>query len=185
MKAIKKLGQGVLVAIGVLGLAGTVSAAPQAITTCKSITVSGPYVLTKNLTAAGDCLVVKASNVTIDLGGYVLTGNGTGRGVFADVGFGFRGIVVRNGVVTGFAHGVLLGGFNHVVDDVRVFDMTGSGIYVGDGSLVKGSVASDNGDFGIWLVCPASAIGNTAVGNGFPNLFQNGAGCVLSQNLAP
>ena len=185
MTTIKKLGQVVLVALGVLGLAGTVSAAPQAITACKTITVSGPYVLTRNLSAVGDCLVVKAMNVTIDLGGYVLTGNGAGRGIVVEPGFNFRGIVVRNGVVTDFAYGIMLSGPNNVVEDVRVFDMTGAGIYVGNGSLVKGSVASNNGDFGIWLVCPASAIGNTAVSNGLGGLLQQGAGCVSSQNLAP
>ena len=183
MRTIKKLGQGVLLALGVLGLAGTVSAAPLAITTCKAITVSGPYVLTKNLTAAGNCLVVKASDVTIDLGGYVLTGNGTGSAI--SDGVGVNGTVVRNGVIRNFGYGMDLQGSNNLIDEVRVFDTTQGGIFVGTGSLVKGSLANDNNVFGIWLQCPASAIANTAFGNTGFNFATSGVGCVNSQNLAP
>ena len=47
------------------------------ISKCGTISKPGSYVLTRNLTAIGDCLVVAANFVTIDLGGWVITGNGT------------------------------------------------------------------------------------------------------------
>ena len=43
---------------------------------CTKITKPGFYVLTRNLTATGDCLVVAANFVTIDLGGWVITSTG-------------------------------------------------------------------------------------------------------------
>jgi hypothetical protein len=186
MKTIKKLVQGMLVALGVLGLAAAASAAPKSITTCRTIDDPGSYLVTKNLTATGNCLVVKASHVTIDLGGYVLSGNGTGTGIKDTVG-GLRGVTVRNGTVRGFDDGIVLIGFSGMVDQVRVHDNVSLGIYVGPGYLVKASVASNNGSFGIGLQCPASAVGNTAIDNidlG-DNLVTFGTGCVLSQNLAP
>ena len=51
------------------------------ISKCGTISKPGSYVLTRNLTANGDCLVVAANFVTIDLGGWVITGNGTGGGI--------------------------------------------------------------------------------------------------------
>ncbi len=204
MKAIKKLGQGVLVAIGVLGLAGAVSAAPKSITSCKTIDEPGSYLVTRNLTGSGICLYVDADDVAIDLGGYVLRGNGTGDGVTANA---YRkGITVRNGTVTNFNSGVSLFGTGSIVEQVRAHDNTSYGIIVGNGALVKSSIASDNGDDGIFadpsslitgsvatgnglrglvMWCPASAVSNTTTNNAGGNLVTVGAGCVLSQNLAP
>ena len=50
------------------------------ISKCTTISKPGSYVLTRNLTASGDCLMVAANFVTLDLGGWVITGNGTGTG---------------------------------------------------------------------------------------------------------
>ena len=46
---------------------------------CGTITDSGSYAVKKNLVAEGDCIVVAADYVTIDLGGFTLTG-GTLKG---------------------------------------------------------------------------------------------------------
>jgi hypothetical protein len=182
MKMMKKLGQGILVAIAVLGLAGAASAAPKSISSCKTIDDPGSYLVTKNLTATGDCLIVAAPNVTLDLGGYVLTGNGTGKGIWV-VPAG-RGAVIRNGTLTDFGGGILAG-FNTTVDQVRVYDSANYGIYVSSGSTVRNSVASNNVLYGLQLQCPSSAIGNVVADNVVTNLVTSGAGCVLSQNIAP
>jgi hypothetical protein len=202
MKTIKKLGQGVLVAIAVVGLAGTASAAPKSINSCKTIDEPGSYIVTKNLTTSGQCLGVAASNVTIDLGGHVLSGGGISYGVVANN--SRTGITVRNGTVTGFFNGIHLQGPGNIVEQIRAHDNAWSGIVVGPGSLVRSSVAYGNGeygiaagvashvtgnlatgnDFGIGLWCPASAVANTTVDNISFNLA-SGAGCFSSQNLAP
>ena len=51
------------------------------ITTCQTISQPGSYELANNLTATGDCLVITADGVTIDLAGFSIVGsNTTGRG---------------------------------------------------------------------------------------------------------
>jgi hypothetical protein len=185
MKTMKKLGQGMLVAIGVLGLVGVASAGPKTITSCKTIDEPGSYLVTKNLTANGDCLKVAVAGVTIDLGGWVLTGNGTGVGI-QDLYAGAQATVVRNGMVRGFDDGIALSQGNNIIEHVRVLNSASVGISVGPGSLVKNSVVSNSATFGIGLSCPASAIGNTVTNNGLDdNIIMFGAGCVSFHNLAP
>src|SRR2546428_5578353 len=64
-----------------------------AISACTAITTSGSYILTRNLVAAGNCLVVAADFVTTDLAGHTISGNGTGGGITtgSDVGITVRG----------------------------------------------------------------------------------------------
>jgi len=205
MNAMKTLGQGLLVTICVLGLAGAVSAAPKAISSCKIIDEPGSYIVTKNLMGSGHCLRVHASHVTIDLGGYVLSGDGTGTGVVADD--SRTGVSVRNGTVTGFGDGINLAGPGGIVEQIRAHGNTFDGVVVGPGYVVKASVASENGGDGIKAAnggsqitgnvtmgngfqgisvwCPASLVANSAIDNAGGNLVTVGGGCVLSQNAAP
>ena len=53
-------------------------AAPKTLNDCKTITDPGAYVVGKNISASGDCFVIAADNVNLDLDGFVITGNGTG-----------------------------------------------------------------------------------------------------------
>ncbi|MGH9900357.1 MAG: hypothetical protein ACRD68_00800, partial [Pyrinomonadaceae bacterium] len=77
------------------------AAARKPIRSCQTIDDSGSYLLTKSLTAAGDCLVIAADNVTVDLNGFTITGDGTGKGI-TDGGAQLKNITVRNGGVTNF-----------------------------------------------------------------------------------
>src|SRR5438067_296876 len=79
-----------------------VAAAPTKITTCGAIAAPGSYVLDNNLNAAGDCLLVSADFVTIDLNGFVIIGS-------APSGIGIRGgpgarhdIVIHDGTIENF-----------------------------------------------------------------------------------
>ena len=96
---------GVIASVVVLGAGPALGAQLSA---CTTISQRGSYELTRNLTARGDCLVVAANFVTIDLGGWVIAGNGTGSGI-TDQEAARRGIAVRNGTVTNFDAGVALG----------------------------------------------------------------------------
>lgn len=71
-----------------------------------SITKPGSYVLESNLTAAGtDGIDIKnASNVSINLNGYTLTGDTSGIGINAQG--EINNIIVQNGAITGFGSGV-------------------------------------------------------------------------------
>ena len=66
-------------------------------------TVTTDVTLTADLDCTGTALTVGASNITIDLGGHVITGTDTSIGL---VGQDFDGITVRNGAIEGFAFGV-------------------------------------------------------------------------------
>jgi hypothetical protein len=62
-------------------------AAPTAISACQPISQPGSYVLTTNIVASGDCLVIAlgVDAVTIDLAGFSISGNGTGTGIRTSV----------------------------------------------------------------------------------------------------
>src|SRR5215467_11079290 len=68
---------------------------PIEITQCQTISQPGSYKLVNNLTATGDCIVITAQDVTLDLNGFEISGNGTGSAI---VGTGAQvRTVVRNG----------------------------------------------------------------------------------------
>ncbi len=138
----------------------------------------------KNLNATANCLVIAADFVTLDLGGFVLTGNGSGEGV-SDPFPGHKGVVVRNGTVTNFQTGIFLAGVGSRVEGVQAISNTGegiatffvgivtgsmaisnggAGISIGNG-VVTGNSAIANGADGIFVFCPSNIIGNTAVRN--------------------
>jgi hypothetical protein len=56
-------------------------AAPTFLIACQAITISGSYVVGQNISATGDCFITQADYVTINLGGYAVSGDGTGSGV--------------------------------------------------------------------------------------------------------
>ncbi|MDF5757218.1 right-handed parallel beta-helix repeat-containing protein [Spongiactinospora sp. TRM90649] len=66
-------------------------------------TLTGSVTLTADLTCAGHALTVDADNVTIDLNGHEIIGNGTGNAITVRA---RKGISVSNGVIRNFANGV-------------------------------------------------------------------------------
>jgi parallel beta-helix repeat protein len=186
------------------------AAAVTNIDSCRTITQSGSYRLIKNLQAEGDCLIVAADFVTIDLNGHTIAGNGTGRGV-TDLDQERHGIVVRNGTITNFRSEGVPGGvilrrsIGSVVERLRVIN-NDVGIEVGRGSIVSGNIASGNrvgilalqegntvtgnvatdNDFGIEIRCPNNVIGNTMTNNKTQNLATGlRSDCNLRDNVAP
>src|SRR5688572_20721156 len=129
------------VALGCAGFAPVVlaAAAPDNINNCRTITQPGSYLVRDNLTASGDCLVVQADFVTIDLNGFVISGNGPGVGI-SDVNVERRGITVRNGTITGFGNGVGLRASRGVtVENIRAIANGNNGVSVGQLATVRGS----------------------------------------------
>ena len=85
------------------GYAETITAVPF------TIKKSGTYTIDQNLTSAGvgGAIVVKASNVVIDLSGFTLASStGSGTGVFNND--ESANIIIQNGTISGFEFGVLL-----------------------------------------------------------------------------
>lgn len=184
------------------------AAIPRVITRCQTINVSGSYVLLRNLTATGDCLVLEVDDVTIDLDGHTITGDGTGNGIW-DGDAARQNITIRNGVITNFSTGINLSdvgetpssrsvveriravqntfagirpGSNSIVKDCIVSDNGNHGIFAREGSLITGNVVNNNNNTGILVICPSNLIGNTATGNGVNNIFTPFGGCTLYNN---
>jgi hypothetical protein len=168
---------------------------------CTVIDRPGSYARTTNIkatpaqlkTPGPACILILADFVTLDLGGFSITGPGAGFGVYSTAGPGHYlvGTLVTNGIVTNFHRGIALEGAGQTAEKVRV---KGNGVWVtldgigmkvngvqafgnatagvlcfsGSGNTVQDSViTSGNGD-GINLnACSArNIIGNTVVGNG-------------------
>jgi hypothetical protein len=150
-----------------LVISGMIYAAPRTLNNCTTITESGAYVLGRNVAATGDCLVVAADFVNIDLDGFVLTGNGTGSGVTEQLAVGRRGVTVRNGVITGFQNGVALSHSNGLtIDSLQVTANAGAGITAGDQASITRSHVSFNINRGISVGFRAMISGNNVNDNG-------------------
>ena len=142
-------------------------AAPRVINSCQTLTEPGSYVVNRNLQATGDCLVVAADFVTIDLDGFVISGSGTGFGVGSPTLVVRRSIAVRNGAITGFGTGVYLDYASDVtIERVIASANAGTGIVVGNYSSVRGSQAVTNGGTGIRVGIGGNVNGNTVARNG-------------------
>lgn len=138
--------------LGAFATAATAKKEASSIKACVTITESGSYVLTENLTAVGvDCLIVTVDDVTIDLAGFTITGNDTaGTGGVTDDGVVRDNIAVHNGTIRDFERGVDLQFTDGaVVEAIRAVSNTGIGIVVDDDSVVTRSVARDNGGGGV------------------------------------
>jgi hypothetical protein len=172
----------IALAAACLALSSSVLAAPQILNNCTTISQPGSYVVNRNLSAAGDCLVVAVDSVTIDLDGFTISGNGTGAGIVESPALATRrNVTVRNGAVTGFANGVSLPhGESVTVERVNASGNTGIGISVGNYATVRASHASFNGGTGIRAELGASVSGNAVARNAGSGISVSEGGNVSS-----
>lgn len=112
-----------------------------------AIAAPGSYFLIKNLSGAPatDGITVGASNVTLDLNGFTLTGAGSGSAVAATAGVK-TGLVVRNGSITGWTYGIYVVGavVRSEFSDLRLSANGFTGLAIGNGSVVRNVLASGN-----------------------------------------
>jgi hypothetical protein len=151
-----------------------------------TITAPGNYILTKNLTSAGTCIAIQADNVTVDLQGHTITGNGTGFGI-TDGGFDDSDLVIANGTVQDFSgaiivnssHPVTISGmtiqknagsqtialFSATVFGSKIDDNAGIGIRINgdEPSAILNSEVSRNGDAGIITLSGPTIVANSEV----------------------
>ena len=155
-------------------------------------TISSPgfYFLGKDLSTTGNGITVETDNVTIDLMGFSITGDGaTGLGIHIS---GRSNVEIRNGTVRNFGSGIysVATGDNCRIINIRALNNAANGIkLVGRNHLVEKCNASGNGTRGIWAygyyymlkgnVCSgnsSSGIDCTAGGNLLDNVvYGNGA----------
>ena len=115
------------------------------------ISQPGSYYLTRNLTGAAGTtgIAVNASNVTIDLGGFTLTGGSTnGAGIEATQ---YQwGIHVTNGNFKDWGTAIALSPVVYSrVDNVTVIDAQNVGINLGPGSLLEDCNVSSGANEGV------------------------------------
>lgn len=155
-----------------------------------TITKPGSYVLTRNITnnssKGANSVLIKSSNVTIDLQGFVIsaTGSATGGGILIDpqAPSPITNVVIRNGIITGFQGAGVSAGTGARISGLNVTN-NGSGISCGTGCVVRDNVIQGNAGAGI--------IFSDATGGYLGNILQgnNGGGAQvvngtsLQQNL--
>jgi hypothetical protein len=144
-----------MLVLGLL-LPTALAAGPTEITSCTTITESGSYVLANNLAPAapGDCIVIAADYVTLDLRGFTIRGvvaprptGRTGTGIttskfpVSDPASGpvppgsytgFKGITVRDGSIVDFQGAVRIAGSEVQIERIRSVANSGYGIVVSD-----------------------------------------------------
>lgn len=172
--------------------AGTTPAwAVTDITFCDEITRPGSYRVTQDLSCRScpQCLLIDASNVTIDLQGHSITGDGTttSAGIKVPRSAGVSNIEVRNGTVVSFGVGIQLEGAKQSrIERMRVFDNKQFGILADSQSAVVSNIAARNGGTGIQVGVDigggASVVmDNVATENGRTGIVADG---VVRNNVA-
>jgi parallel beta-helix repeat protein len=154
-----------------------------------TIGTSGSYRLTGNLTVPGnkDGIAITASNVTIDLNGFSISGPGVGSGNGISSGVSSANITVENGTVTGFQRGIEFSGNNDIVKSVHADSNSSAGILTANNAVIEGCTANSNSDDGIICGKDCAISGNTANNNGITGISVAGpgaAGLILHNNIS-
>src|SRR5216684_3744511 len=146
------LGAAALIAIGSSRAAATNIAA------CGTFGADS-YTVINNISSAGiSCLIFNAGPVTLDLGGFTVSGSGNSNGVLANV---IANVTVRNGTIKGFARGVFANGADAIIDGVRAITGAVNGFTVGDNGTVENSLITGHSAGGITAGKNAVIIWNT------------------------
>ena len=171
-----------------------------------TITNPGSYYLVTNLFTSGSGITIAADNVTLDLSGFVIAGNGISTGPGVGLSGTRSNIRISNGTVRDFdGYGVDTSNAANVsVENVRVFKNSNFGMHVGDKALILGcqavsnvvggfsignagtikdSVASGNNQLGISVAADCAVVHCNASFNG-SNGITCGSGTLISQCTA-
>ena len=156
---------------GLCGRASAVISTP--IAACGTLSSPGNYFLTGNLSATGDCLVIAADNVAIDMKGKTITGSGSHAGI-TDLGNSFSFQIITNGKISNFENGIDLSNSGEaIINNVDSSKNTNDGIFIEECCNTLNAVtANNNGGTGIVIDSSNSSLTNVAA-NG------NGAGGIL------
>ena len=185
MKKQKSLIAGAVLAVslGFHATDGLAAASAGGLGKCRTIGQSGSYALTGNLNASGDCLVLAADFVSIDLNGFTIFGNGTGSAIRSD-GAVRTGITVRNGTITNFETGIDFGvnGIQVMVERMNLVGNSNIGVGANDLCIVKDSLFYQNGD-GMNVGSRCVVTGNTSNYNTHNGIVVN-VGSTITGNTA-
>jgi parallel beta-helix repeat protein len=140
---------------------------------------SGVYCLTEDIGGVSStAITIEASDVTVDLGGFTLSGSGDlTAGIIAESGADRP--EVRNGRVSGFAYGIETTSVTGTrVVDVRVSGASGYGISLGEASEILRCESGNNGTVGISTLAGSVVRDSVSRNNGSSGLTVDGIGLV-------
>jgi hypothetical protein len=141
------------------GLCGSAGAA-TAVSSCQTLSAPGNYFLTKNLTASGDCLVIAADNVAIDLKGHTITGNGSSSGINDD-GLDRDYAIIANGTIRNFDTGINLhSSGSAIISNINASNNGSEGIFISECCNTLNSVTANNNIVGIEIDSDDSSLTN-------------------------
>ena len=148
-----------------------------------TIATSGSYYLTSNISVAGvPAVIIRASNVTLDLNGFTIAGNLDNLGVVL-AGNTFN-VIVRNGTIRNFAQGLLNGGVTTVgLSNLTIAENLRNGVgFDRDaiGVFIDGCTILRNQEDGILALGSNMVITNsTVVSNGHDGIELSGSANVV------
>src|SRR5262245_28141374 len=154
------------------------------ITQCGQV-VTTNAVLTQDLDCSGTHGVeVGAAEITIDLQGFTLRGDGTHSGIENS---GHEKVTIRNGVLRKFAYGVHNIAPQVTVSNVTASENTNSGISVtGASARIHSSVAARNVHYGIYISGASARIqSSTATQNLDYGIYVLGDSARIRSSTAP
>jgi hypothetical protein len=148
-----------------------------------TIAQPGSYYFTANISATGSVagIIVGADDVRLDLNGFALTGGSGGSARGIDVPVARKNLQIHNGTIRGWAGGGVRAdnATNSILEKLRASANSGGSLVgalvVGNGSLIKDCVASNNSTNGIKTFSGTTVIGCTASSNGFNGFFLGGS----------
>ena len=131
---------------------------PTPLNVCGPIAAPGSYILTANPPpAAGNCLVISAPHVTLDLAGHIVAGLGAGAGILITPGAIDARIesTLPGATIGGFSTGIRDDANNAVIagPDLRVVGDLANGVWVigATGTSVEHLIANGNHQYGVHI----------------------------------
>ena len=122
---------------------------PYELTDCKTSgwVENETYVLQNDLPSVeGSCFNIDADYVTLDLGGYTITGDGTGEGIYIENQYN----IIKNGVISSFEYSIFVGGAeNSEIRDITLINNI-NGIYSSGSYNSFLNISILNSDMGIY-----------------------------------
>jgi len=176
-----------MIAAALLALAWTTDARADGavqINSCQTLSSQNTtYRLTADLTSDGDCMIVAADRITIDLQGHSITGTTGGSGI-TDAFQPHDLIVIKNGTISHYDFAISLASSRVSVLAINAMQNNVTGIVLfGAHSLVKSSNASFNqvaGVFGAGFI----QIQQTTANNNNADGINVGGNCLVTMNTA-
>lgn len=152
-----------------------------------TIAASGSYYLTSNINVTGvTAVVITASNVSLDLNGFTVTGSRDNFGVV--LGGNTFNVVVRNGTIRNFAQGILNAGVTSVsLSNLTIAENVANGVGFDSGGIsvfIDGCAIVRNQQDGILALGSTVVITNSTVaGNGHDGIeLSDGADVAIRGN---